>query len=61
MALSDRQKKGIGYLVGAAILGVAGAVLLIFKLTPVWVPILMDAVIAVVGILGITTIARPEV
>jgi len=61
MALSDRQKKGIGYLVGAAILGVAGGVLLAFSVTPVWVPVLLDALVAVAGILGIVTIARPEV
>lgn len=61
MALSDRQKKGLGYLVTAAILAVGGAVLLIFSVTPVWVPVLLDVAVAVAAILGITVIARPEV
>jgi hypothetical protein len=61
MALTARQKKGIGYLVGAVILGIAGAVLLIFSLTPTWVPVVLDALVAIAGIMGIVTIARPDV
>ena len=61
MALNDRQKKGVGYLVSAAILGLAGAVLLIFTATPTWVPIVLDVAVVVAGVLGITVIARPEV
>ena len=59
--MTDRQKKGLGYLVTAAILAVGGAVLLIFSGTPLWVPVLLDVAVAVAAILGITVIARPEV
>jgi len=58
--MTDRQKKGIGYLIGAAILGLAGAALLIWTATPVWIPVAMDVIIAVAAILGISVIARPE-
>lgn len=61
MALTDRQKKGIGYVVGAGILGLAGAALLIWTATPTWVPVVLDVGIAVAAVLGIATIARPEV
>lgn len=61
MALTDRQKKGVGYLVSAGILALAGAVLLIFTATPTWVPIVLDVAVAVAAVLGITVIARPEV
>lgn len=61
MALTDRQKKGIGYLVSAGILGVAGAVLLIFTNTPTWVPVVIDVAVAVAAVMGITVVAKPEV
>jgi hypothetical protein len=61
MALTARQKKGIGYLVGALLLGIAGAVLLIWSLTPVWVPVVLDVLVAIAAVLGLTVIARPEV
>ena len=61
MALSDRQKKGIGFLVTAAVFGLAGAVLLAFKVTPVWVPVVLDVIVVVAGVVGISVVARPEV
>ena len=61
MPLTERQRKGIGYLVSAAILGVAGAVLLIFTATPTWVPVVIDVAVAVAAVMGITVIAKPEV
>ncbi|MCX6035244.1 MAG: hypothetical protein NTV38_09765 [Chloroflexi bacterium] len=60
MALSDRQRKGIGFLVTAALFGLAGAVLLIFTLTPTWVPVVLDVAVGVAGILGIVIVAKPE-
>jgi len=59
--MTDRQKKGIGYLVGAAVFGLAGAVLLAFQLTPTWVPVVLDVIVVVAGVLGIAVVARPEV
>jgi hypothetical protein len=61
MALTARQKKGLGYLIGAVILAIAGAVLLIWSVTPVWVPVVLDVLVVVAGVLGISVIARPEV
>lgn len=59
--MNDRQKKGIGYLVSAAILALGGAVLLIFQVTPTWVPIVLDVAVAVAAVLGIVGVAKPEV
>ena len=61
MALSDRQKKGIGFLVTAGVFGLAGAVLLIFQITPTWVPVVLDLAVVVAGVLGISGIVKPEV
>jgi len=61
MALTDRQKKGIGYLVSAAILAVAGGVLLAFSITPTWVPVVIDVAVAVAAVLGIVVVAKPEI
>lgn len=61
MALSDRQKKGIGYIASAVIFGIAGAVLLIFTTTPIWVPVVLDVLVVVAGVIGITVVARPDV
>lgn len=61
MALTDRQKKGIGYLVSAGILGLGGAVLLIFTSTPIWVPVVIDVAVAVAAVMGISVISKPEV
>ena len=60
MALTARQKKGIGYLVGAAILALAGAALLIWTATPTWVPTVLNVAVAVAAVLGITVIAVPD-
>lgn len=60
MALSERQKKGIGYGVTAALFGLASAVFLIFSVTPTWVPAVMGVVVAVAGVLGIVVAAQPE-
>lgn len=61
MALSDRQKKGIGFLITAALFGLAGAILLAFAVTPVWVPVVLDVIVVVAGVVGITVVAKPEV
>lgn len=59
--MTDRQKKGIGFLVTAAVFGLAGAVLLAFSVTPVWVPVVIDVLVVVAGVVGITVVAKPEV
>lgn len=61
MALSDRQRKGIGFLITAALFGLAGAILLAFSVTPVWVPVVLDVIVVVAGVVGITVVAKPEV
>ena len=61
MALTNRQKKGIGYLVGAVILALAGAALLIWTATPTWIPVILDVAVAVAAVFGIVTIAKPDV
>jgi hypothetical protein len=61
VALNDRQQKGIGFLVTAALFGLAGAILLIFSITPTWVPVVLNVAVAVAGILGIVIVAKPEV
>ena len=60
MALSVRQKKGIGYLVTAVILALAGAALLIWTATPAWIPVVINVAVAVAAVLGITVVANPE-
>jgi len=60
MALSDRQKKGIGYLVSAAILALAGGALLIWTATPAWIPVVLNVAVAIAAVLGITVVASPE-
>ena len=60
MALSVRQKKGIGYLVTAVILALAGAALLIWTATPAWIPVIINVAVAVAAVLGITVVANPE-
>jgi hypothetical protein len=60
MALTDRQKKGIGYLVSAGILGLAGAALLIWTNTPAVIPVIINVGVAVAAVLGITVVAAPE-
>ena len=59
--MTDRQKKGIGFLVTAAVFGLAGAVLLAVSVTPVWVPVVLDVIVVVAGVVGITVVAKPEV
>lgn len=61
MALSDRQKKGIGFLVVAGLFGLAGAILLAFSVTPVWVPTVLNLIVVVAGAVGIAVVAKPEV
>jgi len=60
MSLSVRQKKGIGYLVTAVILALAGAALLIWTATPAWIPVIINVAVAVAAVLGITVVANPE-
>jgi membrane protein YdbS with pleckstrin-like domain len=61
MALSDRQKKGIGFIATAVLFALAGIVLLAFTATPAWVNIAIDAVVAVLAIIGIVVTAKPDV
>lgn len=61
MPLTERQKKGIGYLVTAALFGLAGAILLAFTATPSWVVVVLDVAVAVAAVVGITVVAKPEV
>lgn len=60
MALTDRQKKGVGYLVSAVILALAGAALLIWTATPAWIPVVLNVAVAVAAVLGIVVVATPE-
>jgi hypothetical protein len=61
MALSDRQKKGIGFIATAVLFAVAGGVLLATVTTPTWVNVVIDGVVAVLGIIGIVVSAKPDV
>ena len=60
MALTVRQRKGIGYLVSAGILALAGAALLIWTATPAWIPVVLNVAVAVAAVLGVTVVATPE-
>jgi hypothetical protein len=60
MALSDRQKKGIGFIATAVLFALAGAVLLATAVTPTWVNVAIDAVVAVLAIVGIVVAAKPD-
>ena len=59
--MTERQKKGIGYLVTAALFGLAGAILLAFTATPSWVVVVLDVAVAIAAVVGITVVAKPEV
>jgi hypothetical protein len=59
--MTDRQRKGIGFLATAGVFAVAGGVLLLFQVTPTWVPVLIDAAVAVLAVFGIVITAKPEV
>jgi predicted signal transduction protein with EAL and GGDEF domain len=61
MALSERQKKGIGFIATAVLFAVAGIVLLATVSTPVWLNIAIDAVVVVLGLVGIVITAKPDV
>lgn len=60
MALSERQKKGIGFLVVAGLFALAGAALLIWPVTPLIVPILLDVAVMIAAGFGIAVTAKPE-
>jgi len=59
--MTDRQRKGVGFLATAALFALAGAVLLIVQVTPTWVATLIDAAVVVLGIVGIVVVAKPDV
>jgi hypothetical protein len=54
MALNDRQKKGLGFIVtGVLFLGV-GIITLAFNVAPGWVPTVLTIVSAVAGVIGLS-------
>jgi hypothetical protein len=59
--MTDRQKKGIGFLATAAVFALAGAVLLIVQVTPTWVATVIDVAVLALGVVGIVVVAKPEV
>lgn len=59
--MNDRQKKGVGFLATAGVFAIAGGVLLVFPVTPVVVPVLLDAAVALLALFGIFIVAKPEV
>ena len=61
MALTERQKKGVGFIVTAVLFAIAGVVILATVNTPTWVNIVIDGVVAVLGIIGIVITAKPDV
>lgn len=60
MALTDKEKKGIGFLVSAIFFAVIGLITLLATGIPMWVPVIFDAVILVAGAFGIIAIVKPE-
>lgn len=60
MALSDRQRKGIGFLATAALFALAGAILLIVPSTPNWVNVVIDVAVLALGAIGIVVVAKPD-
>jgi len=61
MALSARQKKGIGFVAAAVLFAIVGIVLIVTINTPAWVNVLVDGAVAVLAIIGIVVAAKPEV
>jgi hypothetical protein len=59
--MTERQKKGVGFLATAGVFAVGGGVLLLFSVTPDWVTVLIDAAVAVLAVFGIVVTAKPEV
>lgn len=59
--MTDRQKKGVAFLATAGVFGLGGAILLLFANTPAFVPVLIDAAVAVLAIFGIAVVAKPDV
>jgi hypothetical protein len=59
--MTDRQKKGIGFIATAVLFAIAGGVLLATVSTPAWVSIVIDGAVAVLGIVGIVISAKPDV
>lgn len=58
--MTDRQKKGVGFIATAVLFAVAGIVLLATLNTPAWVNIAIDAVVVVLGLVGIAITAKPD-
>ena len=61
MALTDRQKKAVGYFVSAGLFGIAGGLTLALTSVPEIFPILMDAAVVVLGALGIVNVVKPGI
>lgn len=59
--MSDKLKKAIGFFAVAVLFALAGVATLVFAAVPTWVPVVIDAVCAVLGIIGITVAAKPDV
>ena len=60
MALSDRQKKAVGFFVTAGLFGIAGGVTLAFQTIPDIVPVLMNAAVVVLASIGIANVVKPD-
>ena len=59
--MTDRQKKGVAFLATGGVFAIAGFILLAFSVTPVWVPVLLDALVGVLSVVGIVGVAKPDV
>lgn len=60
MALSSAQKKGVGFLITAVLFAIVGIFLVANKSVPMVFPIIVDAIILIVGAYGITSIIKPD-
>lgn len=60
MALSSAQKKGVGCLITAVLFAIVGIFLVANKSVPMVFPIIVDAIILIVGAYGITSIIKPD-
>jgi hypothetical protein len=60
MALSDRQKQGVGFLIASVVFAILGIICLAVPNTPTWVPVLVDVVWGAAGVLGVVLVAKPS-
>jgi hypothetical protein len=59
MAMTPRKKKGVGFIVTAALFALAGGVFIGTEITPAWLNVLMAGASALAGVFGLVIIV-PE-